>query len=231
MTMNKNNFMDIDFKRKIEERMQEIPAPLARAIQESGWENIVFDIGRKYNLHVDDIGEMQNELILVLVGITHPEEFRSILLNEIRIPSDKIDLIINDLNVQINEKIKNSLKKHLDIEESEVEEVKEESLKSQTADDHEKKVLKKAGVSFGDEPEEGDDKQVASRESQVATNNEEKFIVLDPVAAEGKETPVVKKPTPEPAPAIPDISVKLQNGAVFKGKSTEYLDPYREPVE
>lgn len=211
--------MDLEFKRKIEERMREIPAPLAEAIRNSGWENIVFEIGRRYSLHVDDIGEIQNELILVLTGITHPDEFRSILINEIGIPSDKTDLIINDINEKINEKIKDFLKNHLDEEEKEEpvesQEESEENIKS-----FDKVILKKAGIKLGDEP---DDEEVTSRKPQVE-DDEEKFITLP--APE-----VARKASPTPVPVIPDIATKLQNSAVFKNKSSNYLDPYREPVE
>ena len=90
--------MDTAFKKKIEERMEELPKALANAIRSSNWEKIVFDIGRKHDMHVDDIGELQNELILVLVGIVHPDEFRSIVINEIGVRSDDADDIIEEIN-------------------------------------------------------------------------------------------------------------------------------------
>lgn len=212
--------MDLNFKRQIEERMEEIPAPLAEAIRQSGWENIVFDIGRKYSLHVDDIGNIQNELILVLVGITHPDEFRSILLKELRIPEDKVDLIIDEINVKLNEKIKNTLKQTL----KEVESEEKPEIKTET-DIHssERNVLKNAGIKLGDEPDE--DQKVESSQNKV--DNKEVSIKVAPLpdfSFEPKQESVSVSP-------VPDISAKLQNPQVFKGKSTSYLDPYREPVE
>ncbi len=215
--------MDREFKAKIEERMREIPAPLVQAIRESGWENIVFDIGRKYSLHIDDIGNMQNELILVLTGISHPDNFNSFVRSELGIDSDKANDIIEQINLGINEKIKNALKRTLgaggQADEKVVEEEDNENIKSS-----EKSVLRSAGISLGDEPEALHVLQV-----EVSSAGGEKPIKL-PLPPDVKAS----KPagvTATPAPTIPDIAAKLENSAVFKNKSSNYLDPYREPVE
>lgn len=133
--------MDLEFKKKIEERMKELPKSLAEAIEKSGWEKAVFDIGRKHSLHVDDIGNIQNELILVLTGLVHPDEFRSVVINEIGIKEEKADAIIEEINVAINDRIRERLKEALDREEM--------TLKSEEVD-----TMKKAGVSLGEEVEE-----------------------------------------------------------------------------
>ncbi len=212
--------MDPDFKAKIEERMEEIPAPLAQAIRESGWETAVFEIGRKHSLHINDVGNLQNELILVLTGISHPDNFNSFVRTELGIDSEKANEIIDQINIQVNEKIKNHLKITLGNQ-------KEDEIMEENSEDgihsSEKNVLKNAGIKLGDEPDEP--------EISKAESTGEQFINLEEPTIKEPEVPVVKKPTTEPRVAIPDIAAKLENPAVFKGKSTNYLDPYREPVE
>lgn len=213
--------MDPEFKAKIEERMQEIPAPLAEAIRESGWETIVFDIGRKHALHINDIGNMQNELILVLTGISHPDNFNSFVRSDLGVSTEKANDIIEQINLRVNEKIKDHLKEALNDTEEENEEVSVSEEESDNIQSSEKNVLRNAGISLGDEPEE-------TPAPALASIGEEKAIKL-PLPAD----PNAKKPSaePAPAPAIPDIAKKLENSAVFKNKSSEYLDPYREAIE
>lgn len=205
--------MDLEFKKKIEERMEEIPKALADAIRTSGWEKIVFDIGRKHSLHVDDIGQLQNELILVLVGIVHPDEFRSIVINEIGINSDKADTIIEEINSEINEKIKNALKKEIGGAED------EEGL-----DDADKRTMKSAGVSIGESIEEPE--LAAEEEVEVP-------LPADlPLAANPLKVNVAPNATTKPAALAPSQVFKSKTTEVsVEGKPKNFFDPYREPVE
>ena len=201
--------MDTAFKKKIEERMEELPKALANAIRSSNWEKIVFDIGRKHDMHVDDIGELQNELILVLVGIVHPDEFRSIVINEIGVRSDDADDIIEEINREINEQIKNQLKLELAKE--------EESL---TDDDVSE--MKKAGVSLGEEEEDETSDQIKEEVTDASVVPDTKTAsVVAPIKQE------------EPAKSAPQSAVfKTKVSSIdASDKPRNFLDPYREPLE
>lgn len=193
--------MDIEFKKKIEERMQELPPALAEAIRRSNWEKLVFDIGREHSLHVDDIGEIQNELILVLTGIVHPDTFREVMIEEIGIKAEKADTIIGEINEKINERIKAELRRSL-----------EEDEQAARADE-EKTVLHKAGVSFGDEVE-----TVTTIAPPPAA---------EPVASVAKTT---SKPKPAPAP-MPNVFETKTTKISAEGKPEGFFDPYREAIE
>lgn len=193
--------MDIEFKKKIEERMQELPPALAEAIRRSNWEKLVFDIGREHSLHVDDIGEIQNELILVLTGIVHPDTFREVMIEEIGIKAEKADTIISEINEKINERIKAELRRSLEEDEATV------------RADEEKTVLHKAGISFGDEVE------------TVTT-----MTSPQPVAPAVPVAKTVPTPKPAAAP-MPNVFETKTTKISAEGKPEGFFDPYREAIE
>lgn len=209
--------MDLEFKKQIEERMQEIPEALAKAIKVSGWEKIVFDIGRKHSLHVDDIGQLQNELIMVLVGIVHPDEFRSVVVNEIGISADKAGMIIEEINTQVNEKIKNALKSEINHEEI------------ITESDHE--VMRKAGVGVGESLLEEDKKEevgIEEEEEVSVSPSELNKITPNPVkVGVSPEVPAPQVKTPAPSQIFKSKTSEIS----AEGKPKGFFDPYREPVE
>jgi hypothetical protein len=207
--------MDLEFKKKIEERFKEIPEVLAGAIKASHWESIVFDIGRRHMLHVDEIGEIQNELILVLTGIVHPDEFRRIVISEIGIPEDKADVVIEEINQQVNEKIKDSLKSVMasqrEVSADERVPTEGEILSS------ERNVLHASGIRLGDEPD------------PIPT-----IIIKEPI------TPVASEAKPVSLSTKPAESIEVVKPTVFKTRISPaevsdagkgFSDPYREPVE
>ena len=203
--------MDLEFKKKIEERFKEIPEALAKAIKASGWEGIVFDIGRRHALHVDTIGDLQNELILVLTGITHPDEFHRIVIEELGIPEDKADVVIEEINTQVNNKIRDELKAVM--EENSREESIETDAPQSGLQSSEKSILRSSGIKLGDEVDE-------------------------PVKPEPAPSALV--PKVEPKPENKQVATNLAEPAVFKTRVTAgeiqqsgkaFSDPYREPVE
>jgi len=199
--------MDLNFKRQIDERMQELPPALASAIQNSGWEKAVFDIGRSYNLHVDDIGQIQNELILVLTGIVHPDEFKKVLIDEIGISSEKTEKIIDQINIKVNSRIKDALRKEIE----ETHPKAGQSVSSDTLEDHEIKTMKKAGVSLGDDEDDALEETSSDTTPDQKESEEEVEISLPPINEEVKHKEVENKPPM----------------AVVDSKT----DPYREPIE
>lgn len=194
----------------IKEHLETLPKPVKDAIASFDWAREVFDIGHKKSLHVDAIGEIQTEVMLVVLGLISPKEFYDQMVSRIGIKDELALEIADEVNEKVFVRIRNFMKNYY----------AEQEKKDKEIVSSERNVLKNAGIKLGDEPDEP--------LIPVVESTGEQFINLEDSV---DETPVVKKPTPEPRPAIPDISAKLQNAEVFKGKSTSYLDPYREPVE
>ncbi len=205
---------DIDFKKKIEERLAELPEPLSLAIKESNWEKSVFDIGRKYDLQVDDIGNLQNELILVLTGIVHPDEFKKVIINEIGVDIEKAENIINDINQEVNQKIKDRIRKYFDEhQEDDLEDTKTEP-----------KTIKIAGVTMGDNLDD-DNEEITENEIKKDTQPEEEIVPI-------KEEKTVTEEKPVSVDSSKPVSGVFQTQTkTISSENNKNLDPYREPIE
>lgn len=199
---------DIDFKKKIEERLAELPESLSLAIKESNWERAVFDIGNKYNLHIDDIGILQNELILVLTGIVHPDEFKKVLTDELGLDVDKSESIISDINEIVNQKIKDKIKKILEEKESSINEF-------------EKDTLKNAGVGIGEEEDLPVEPQ---QEKNTSDKKEEEEFVEIPDGLEKEESETGSN-------SNLNTSIFKTKTSTVEDKNEIKIDPYREPIE
>lgn len=206
--MNENNTEQL-----IEEHLKTLPKPVKDAIGSFDWAREVFDIGQKKHLHVNDIGEIQTEVMLVVLGLISPKDFYDQMVSRIGVKEDLALEIADEVNEKVFVRIRNFMKNYY----------AEQEKKDKEIVSSERNVLKNAGIKLGDEPDE--DQKVESSQNKV--DNKEVPIKVAPLpdfSFEPKQESVSVSP-------VPDISAKLQNPQVFKGKSTSYLDPYREPVE
>jgi nucleotide-binding universal stress UspA family protein len=195
----------------IKEHLTTLPKPVKDAINSFDWARDVFQVGRKYNLHVDDIGELQTEVMLVVLGLTSPREFEDEVHARIESDSEKASAMCEEINIKVFMRIRDFMKNYY----------AEEEKKGKEIVPSERNVLRNAGIKLGDEPEEIHPEE-----------GEEEFINLAPATdAPAPMAVPIKKIAPIPTPVIPDIKSKLENSAVFKSPSSNYLDPYREPVE
>lgn len=68
-------------------------------------------IGEKYALRIDKIGELADEAGLVMMGITHPDNFTKNLMKRLELPEEKVKEIVKEVNEKIFQKIREPLKK------------------------------------------------------------------------------------------------------------------------
>lgn len=70
----------------------------------------VVDIGRKYSLHMDKLGELGAETGMVILGFTHPGQFLSRLTRRLDLPEEKVRPIAQEINNEVFLKIREALK-------------------------------------------------------------------------------------------------------------------------
>jgi glutaredoxin-related protein len=194
----------------IKAHLKTLPESVKLAINSFDWNKEVFDVGRKYSLHLDNIGEIETEVILVILGLISPKDFYDQMVHRIGLKEEVALDVASEINEKVFLRIRDFMKNYYS--------QKEESdlgIKTQ-----EKRVLQNAGIRIGEDSEELETSKNPDDEEEV----EVKIPPLD-------YTPTKEKVLVNSAPAIPDIRSKLENPQVFKGKSTAYLDPYREPIE
>lgn len=89
------------FEESIKQVMQTLPQNIRTYISQEKYTAVVKNLMSKYNLHIDQGGVLEREIILLLMGIESPEEFTQALFEEVRINKQIISSIAKDANDQI----------------------------------------------------------------------------------------------------------------------------------
>lgn len=136
----------------IEERVAMLPPYIRTALGNINWGPEILNIGKKFGLHVDEMGTLQTETVLVLVGLVHPNEYPANLRQELHVPQEKIDGIVKDVNEKILKTIRQSLIDFIE-HESTQENVGEhqEEVQGWAKESNQQNIFQKTGIEL--EPE------------------------------------------------------------------------------
>jgi len=96
---------------QILEKYKNLPLDVQEAIFSVDTANIIQKISRDNNLNVEKMGILADETGLLMLGITHPNEFIPNLANRLEIDKQTASKIGQEINTQIFAKIRESLKK------------------------------------------------------------------------------------------------------------------------
>lgn len=83
------------------DRLEKLPPQLKDAIFSDINADKMFEIGKQHNLHIDKLGEMVNETGLLMLGITHPNEFVGNLAERLQVDRQTASSIADDINREI----------------------------------------------------------------------------------------------------------------------------------
>lgn len=218
-----------DQRQLIEEKMEELPSNVKEAIESSGWEKKIVDIGNRYKLHVDDLDLLGFELALAMVGMSDQNEFMRQMKQELRLGDETLDNIVGDINSEIFSHIREKLKEDVEAEENYQEPTtvnREEELSRS-----EKVEMQKAGIRLGDDedlipveaPKEIKIVQESPETEKVEIKSPEELEEMAKIAdLEDKKK--------ESGPTAQVFKTKIV-GNGEKDKPSNYFDPYREPLE
>ena len=95
---------------RIEKRLAELPEDVRNAITDSNLDLHIQDIGRKYTLHIDQMGILQDETMLIMLGFSKPEEFAETLARDLGIKNSVAAAITEDVSHTVFEPIRESMK-------------------------------------------------------------------------------------------------------------------------
>src|SRR3989338_8230438 len=107
---------------QISQMYDSLPEDLKDSIFSVDTTSVVNEIGRKYGLAIDKIGDLANETGMVMLGVTHPNEFIGNLADRLEVDKEKARAIAQEINEQIFKKVRESLRKIHNIREGEEEE-------------------------------------------------------------------------------------------------------------
>ncbi|MBI1957252.1 MAG: hypothetical protein HYS44_02240 [Candidatus Niyogibacteria bacterium] len=105
---------------EIQNRFKNLPQDLKAAILDVDTANIIEALEKKYHLTVEQAGNLADEVGLFMLGFTKPENFSDSIQNRLRMNLETVRGIIEDLNLQIFSKVRDSLKRAHTLEENPV---------------------------------------------------------------------------------------------------------------
>lgn len=112
---------------QLKEIYMKLPDDLKEAIFSSDSSEAIQNIGKKYNLAVDKIGELADETGLVMLGLTSSRDYVANLSIRLNVPHESALKIANEVSNLVFSKVRESLKKvHHEEEEIKKEDIMKE---------------------------------------------------------------------------------------------------------
>ena len=99
-------------KQKLDERFNNLSKETKDAIEKSDYQTKIYDIGKKHNLTIYQMGVFGESVINVMLGVILPNKFED-SLKRLELPAEKTTELVNDVNEQILRKIREELMKNI----------------------------------------------------------------------------------------------------------------------
>lgn len=133
----------------LQEIYASLPKDLQDAIMSSQFQNTLIEIGRKYKLTIEQLGNLEMQTTNVLLGITNPNNYQHELETGLGITDTEIiGKIVAEANEKIFKNIRDSLQKVNELPEGEDGDDDNETFWRQNPEEaaKERKVLEKSGI-------------------------------------------------------------------------------------
>ena len=106
--------MEQDIQTQIQTRMAELPEDVRAAVQSADFGNKVHTIGTKHQLHIDQIGLLEDEVLLVMLAFSDPEEFVQNLVEQLHVQEDVANIIADEVSNDILLPIRTSIQEFME---------------------------------------------------------------------------------------------------------------------
>jgi len=201
---------------ELEKKYSELPDDIREAMSSVDVAKTVENIGKSHSLHIDQIGDLMDEVSFVMLGITHPSDFIPKIQKILSIDNRKAQEITKDINESIFRPIKASL---LSIHGAGVD--KKSALRQQEKNT-EKEIVRKDSKADNTEHKNNIEfnklPTIKKMDEKPLPKIDEKDIVEEKLGGEFK-IPSEKKEIVESGQQNANDSEKAR------------VDPYREPIE
>src|SRR3989344_219350 len=105
--------MEQDITKQIQERMEDLPEDVQKAIKSADLEKKIQEIGQKHKLHIDQVASLSDETLLVMLGFTSPADFPDGLMKELSVSNDQALAVAQDINDTIFMPIRESMQEYM----------------------------------------------------------------------------------------------------------------------
>lgn len=106
--------MDQDLTKKIQARLEELPEDIRKAVQSADVGKKIQELGTKHALHLDQIGNLGDEIYMVMLGFTDPAEFAENLAKELNLPKEKAGALAQDVGTSLFVPIRESMQEFME---------------------------------------------------------------------------------------------------------------------
>jgi hemin uptake protein HemP len=100
-----------DHEQAIAEAFAQLPASLQTAMTEVDWGTAIQHMGKKYSLSIPQLGKLDTEVLLVMLGLTDDKEFPRMLSQELNLESETVSKLVQDLNSSVFQPIQDRVMK------------------------------------------------------------------------------------------------------------------------
>lgn len=98
-------------KQELFARFELLPDDIKKAITDDAYQQKLFTIAKEQKMTYEELGMMETETTMVLLGMTKPEDFRDELQLELKKNDAEIDLLVGKINEQVFAPIRASLER------------------------------------------------------------------------------------------------------------------------
>lgn len=102
--------MDTESKDIMLERIKKLPKEVRDALASDELSTKIRTVGNNHHLHIDQIGTLEDEVILAIMGISEISELPDQLMEQLSVSKTDADAIVNDINNSVFVPIQNSMK-------------------------------------------------------------------------------------------------------------------------
>jgi len=115
--------MDPNTQKQLRERFEELPEVVRNAITSADVQKQLRAVSEKHQLHIDQWGKLENEVMLTLLGFQEPAELPANIQNEVSISAEEAQSLAVDINTIVFEPIRQELERQLEHPDAQAKEV------------------------------------------------------------------------------------------------------------
>ena len=220
--------MDYDYE-TIEAKMKSLPDDLQEAMTSFDTANKVQEIGKKHELHIDQVGALGDVTSYVMLGLVPGKNFVPTLMKKAEIDEKTATEIGKEINAEIFDGIRESIRK---IEERET--VNNDLAKAGGINVVDANKASADVVSGGTKPTMSEKDQETSKAITLdAIENPPAFVDRLLTGTVGSVTETVTKQVSNSTPSaeVPQKPVAPAAPVTPAAPTGPRIDPYREPIE
>ena len=100
-----------DAKSELATRYELLPDDIKAAIMDAGYQQKLLDLAKAQKLTYEELGILETETTMVLLGMTKPADYRDELQNELKKNDPEVDAIVKAVNEQVFAPVRASLER------------------------------------------------------------------------------------------------------------------------